>query len=199
MAFWRRGYQVSRSHENLASASAIEAWNWNAPIISTMGSKPLKFMFSKNATKLRNLHRWFEVFLKVRKFRKDFCSPWILPKNERTNSFSTTMNSFVRFWENSRIPIRNYLTFSKCQIDGDDVIIFCCLLRKHVFSKKATKNYNIITVDLTLTKGQIVSNWYPRIFPKTNKRIHRSGKRIRSFIFWENSRRTKVLSKFSDL
>ena len=48
------------------------------------------------------LHKW--SFLKVRKFRKDFWYPRILPKNERTNSFLLLrrIRSFV-FWENSRI------------------------------------------------------------------------------------------------
>ena len=43
---------------------------------------------------------------------------------------------------------------SKCQIDGEDFVNFCGLLRNvnFNFSRKATKIDKIFTVDLTLTR-----------------------------------------------
>ena len=42
---------------------------------------------------------------------------------------------------------------------------------KFMFSKKATKNYKILNVDLTLTKGQLISEC-PFVFKTSSKKTN---------------------------
>ena len=71
-----------------------------------------------------------------------------------------------------------------------------------MFSKKATKNYKIFTVDLTLTKGQIILKGLFGVLEfsqKTNEFVMVVVKMNLFVYFWANLRIPEVPSELSDL
>ena len=70
---------------------------------------PLKFRFSKKATKFETISHMIWRLLKVRQIRNDFFKPTFLPKNEQTNSTLLLVDlfSFV-FRKKVKTPKRHF-------------------------------------------------------------------------------------------